>query len=362
MRKYLKKLAAFMLSATIVTSLAGCGGKNSDSSSDGKVDSLNVLMWEGDASTEIFENYTKETGVKVNITYIEDTNTILSKMMNGNNEYDIIDLESAYVDSFMEAELLAPIDYDKITNKKYIDPIYLEKGAIGDEKFEYTLPCSGPLYTCVVYNKETCPIEIKSFADLADPALEGEICSVNATISLYAGALRALGYSENSTSEDEIKEATDLLYKIKKNVKAFVGASALAQLESGECSVGYCWEYNQLCNDSKDNWDKFEIVDSTALGYNQFWAIAASSEKQEAANELINYLYTPEQYAITCSEYGGVPAIAENYIKEYLAEDYFDNPYIAKYQELWPSHIDLVVSDEQNSLMDTYYTELMSGE
>lgn len=194
MKKYLKRLTALMLSVVMTMSLAGCGGKNSSSGNGDKIDSINVLMWEGDASTKVFENYTKKTGIKVNITYVEDTNTILSKMMNGSEEYDIIDLESAYISSFVEAELLAPIDCNKITNKKYIDPIYLEKGAIGDEKHKYTLPCSGPLYTCVVYNKETCPVEIKSFADLADPKLKGEICSVNATISLYAGALRALGY------------------------------------------------------------------------------------------------------------------------------------------------------------------------
>lgn len=359
----LKKLMALMLSAVLVTaSVTGCGGKSGGSGKDGKVDSLNVLLWEGDASADIFKNYEKKTGIKVNIKYIEDTNTILSKMMNGNSEYDIVDLESAYVSSFVQAELLAPIDYDKFTNKKYIDPMYLEKGAVGDEKLKYTIPCTGPLFTGVVYNKETCPIEIKDFNDLTDPKLKGEICSVNATISLYAGALRALGYSENSTSEKEIKEATDFLYKFKKNVKAFVGASALSQLESGECSVGYCWEYNMLCNDSKDNWDKFEFVDDTGLGYNQFWAVAESSEKKDAAMDLINYLYTPEQYAVTSNEYGGVPVIAKEYIQEYLPDDYYDSPYISKFNELWPNHVDLAVSDEQNTLMDTYYTELMSGE
>ena len=363
MKRHFKKIAAMVLAMTMVANLTGCGGNTGSAQKQEKdVKSINVLMWEGDASEEVFDNFTKKTGIKVNVTYIEDTNTILSKMMNGNDEYDLIDIESAYVDSFVQAGLLAPLDYDKITNKKYIDSIYLKKGAVGDRKFKYTIPCSGPLYTAVVYNKETCPIEIKDFSDLADPKLKGSICSVNATISLYAGALRALGYSENSTSEEEIKKASELLTKVKKNVKVFVGASALSQLESGDCSVGYCWEYNQLCLDSKDNWDKYEIVESTALGYNQFWSIAASSTKQAAATKLINFMNEPKQQAISCKEYGGVPTIKKEYIEKYLPKDFYDMPYIEKYAEMWLDHTDLAVSDEQNTIMDTYYTELMSGE
>ncbi len=171
-----------------------------------------------------------------------------------------------------------------------------------------------------------------------------------------------MGYSENSTSEEEIKKASELLTKVKKNVKVFVGASALSQLESGDCSVGYCWEYNQLCLDSKDNWDKYEIVESTALGYNQFWSIAASSTKQAAATKLINFMNEPKQQAISCKEYGGVPTIKKEYIEKYLPKDFYDMPYIEKYAEMWPDHTDLAVSDEQNTIMDTYYTELMSGE
>ena len=170
-----------------------------------------------------------------------------------------------------------------------------------------------------------------------------------------------MGYPVNSTSEDEISAANDLLVDIKKNVKAFVGASALSQLETGECSVAYCWDYNLLCNDSKDNWDKFDIVDSTCLGYNQYWAVSANSSNQDGAMDLINYLYEPENSAMTLEEFGGVPVLADQYIAEYLPEDYYESPYITRYKELWPNHTDLSVSDEQNDLMDTYYNELMVG-
>ena len=171
----------------------------------------------------------------------------------------MIDLESAYVKTFVDNDLLAKLDSKSLTNKKNIaDGI---PAATGDEKMEYTCPDMAPGYTGIVYNKETCPIKITKFSDLADPKLKGQVAMVNSTISLYGAALEALGYKASSKKESEIKEANELLKKIKTNVKAFVGESAVSQLENGECSVALCWDYITLCNDSKDNWDKFAVAD-----------------------------------------------------------------------------------------------------
>ena len=357
-----KIIASFMAAVLVAGCITGCGsssGDGTESASSGGT--LNVLTWEGDVADDQISGFEKEYGVKVNVTYVEDTNTILAKMLQGSNEYDVIDVESAYVKSFVDADLLAPLDYDAITNYDNIEPSYVEKGPIGDEDLKYSLPISGPLYTGVVINKETCPIEITSFKDLADPALEGQLWCTNATISLYAGALKALGYSPNSSDEKELNEAQELLQKIKPNVKAF-GASSISSLETGDCSVAYCYDYNMLMCDDKENWDKFEIIPDTTLGYTQYWTIAASSRKQKLANEFINYAYTEDAAAAIANEWGGVPAVKQDLIKDDVDSDYFDNPIMQQFADMWPDHDDLAASDEQTAAMDTLYNELMSGQ
>lgn len=362
--KMKKTLSVLCMTVLFAGSLSGCGNDGSSPEEGGsasKGGTLNVLTWEGDVSDETVADFEEEYGVDVNITYVEDTNTILAKMLQGNSEYDVIDIESAYMKSFVDAELLAPLDYGKITNYENIDPVYVEKGAMGDEKLTYSLPITGPLYTGVVINKETCPIEIDSFEDLADPALEGQVWSTNATISLYAGALKALGYSPNSQDEKELNEAQALLQKIKPNIKAF-GASSISSLETGECSAAYTYDYNILMFDDKANWDKFEIVPETTLGYCQYWTVAASSENQKLANEFINYTYSAESAIKLLNEWGGVPALKRELIEEGVAKDYFENPMLQEFADMWPDHEELSVSDEQTAIMDTLYNELMSGE
>ncbi len=359
-----KKIISCLIMATMLTGcISGCGSSSGDGTESGssKGGTLNVLTWEGDVADDQISGFEEKYGVKVNITYVEDTNTILAKMLQGSSEYDVIDIESAYVESFVDADLLEPLDYDVIKNSENIDPAYREKGPIGDEDMKYCLPISGPLYTGIVVNKETCPIEITSMKDLADPALKGQLWCTNATISLYAGALKALGYSPNSSDEDELNEAQALLQEIKPNVKAF-GASSISPMETGDCSVAYTYDYNMLMGDDKANWDKFEIIPESTLGYTQYWTIAASSKNKELANEFINYSFTPEAAAAIANEWGVVPVVKQDLIKDLVESDYFDNPIMQEFADMWADHDDLSVSDEQTAAMDTLYNELMSGE
>lgn len=357
----MKRMIAFLLTTVMILSvLTGCGNGASDSENKSGTDELNIMVWDGTWAEEVFKDFEEETGIHVNVSYIDNTDTILSKLVQGNADYDMIDIESAYIKSFVDNGLLMELDHSKLENEKYIDSMY--GGFVGDEEEKYTIPCIAPIYTTIVYNVETCPIEIKSFKDLANPALEGEVCMVNSTISLFGMTLEALGYEASSSDENEIKEAADLLMDIKKNVKAFVGESAVSELENGECSVAFCWDYSTLCNNSKENWDKFAIadIDSGSEYSGTYWGIPATSKNADAAHELINFMLSPEEYSKSPVAWGIIPILTKDSIQEYLPEDFYDNPAIAAFEKLEADSWKIAVNDDQINIMDTYYTKLMS--
>lgn len=365
MKKKTKKIIAICLGfALMLSMLTGCGSSDGEekSSDSGEKVELNIMVWDQDYDESVFQAFEEETGIHVNVGYIDNTDTILSKLLQGSESYDLLDMESAYIKSFVDNGLFAEIDHSKIENEKYIKEEYY-KGYTGDEEMKYTVPIVGPIYTCVLYNKETCPIEIKSFSDLADPALKDQVCMVNSTISLFGMALQSLGYSADSTNEDEIAEAAELLAKIKGNVKAFVGESAIPNLENGECSVAFCWDYMNLCNLSEENWDKYAVADipGGAECSCPYLAIPASSEHVEEAEMLINFLLDPEQYAVSINSFGALPILEEDCLKDYLKEGFYDNPAIAVGEGLYDASWKITVNDDQINLLDTYYTKLMSG-
>lgn len=358
---------AIVLAAAQIFTGCGFNSGSDTASSEGSsdsADSLNIMVWDGTWSEDMFTDFEDETGIKVNVSFISNTDEILTKLVNGSSDIDLIDLESAYVLPFVKNDLLAEIDHSKIPNEKNIDEKYRTMGADGDEDMKHLVIDMAPNYTTVVYNKETCPIEIKSLKDLADPALKGQVALVDSTISLYGAALVSLGYDAGSTNEDEIKEAQDLLMKIKENTKAFVGESAVPQLENGEVSCALCWDYPTLCNDSKDNWDKFGFVnlEGGCEYFAQYWAIPKNSKKVEEAEELINFICKPEEIAKSYTEWGLTPIISRDLIEQYLPDGYYDNPSISGMDYLYDDSWKIGVDDAQIDIMDKYYTELKGGE
>lgn len=364
MRNRIRKMMAVALAGVMAAvMMTGCGSSGSGSG-DAKASSgndLNIIVWEGTWSEDMFKDFTKETGIDVNISYISNTDELLTKLVNGSVTYDVMDLEGAYVQTFIKNDLLAEIDDDKVPNQSNIIDDYMKEGPVGDEDFKYTVPDMAPNYTTVVYNKKTCPVRIKSLKDLTNPKLKGRVALVDSTISLYGAALQCLGYKADSTNENEIKEANDLLMKIKENTKAFVGETAVPQLEDGEVDAALCWDYPTLCGDSKDNWDKFGYVslDGGVERWAQYWAITKNSKNKENAQKLINFVLKPEEYAKSLNEYAVPPLEKEDLIKDYLPENYYDSPAMTKMSDdLLGNSWEASVSEEQISIMDDYYTQL----
>ncbi len=356
MRKRRKQLLGIFTTVTLVVGMmSGCGSSKSDSKE------LNICIWDGMFSEEAINDFEKENDCTVNVTYIDNTDTLISKLVEGGGDYDVVDIEAAYVKTFVDNGLLQELDHSKIDNEKYVEDVLMEKGPIGDEDMKYVTPDSNAGFTGIIYNTETCPIEIHSFKDLADPALKDEIAMVNSTISLYGAALESLGYSADSTNEDEIAEANELLSDIKKNVKTFVGESCVSALENGECSIALSWDYAVLCFDNEENWDKFAVaeMDSPYEEFIQYWGMTADCENTELAQKFINYMISPETVAKHIDEWGQIPMCKREYIEEYLPEGFYENPAIEKYAEMAENSWLIAVNDEQIDIMDKYYTLLM---
>lgn len=358
--RWMKKVMAIGLTLVMTAgALTGCGEEAT--TADGYAKELNIMIWEGSYPDSIFEEFEEKYGIHVNISYITNTDEILAKLIasNGKSDYDFIDLESAYVKPFVDNGLLEEIDFSNIPNSEALyDEVW---GVVGDEDGKYTCPTGSHYYTFIVYNKETCPIEIKSFKDLADPALKDQICSVNSTISLFGTALVALGYEPDSTTESEYAEAADLWAQIKENVKVFTGASCYQTLENGECSVAFCFDYAQLLLQSKENWDKYAVadIDTGYESYSSTWAIPTGAEHKKEAELLMDFMLSDEQYAARVEYYP--QTMSTDGVKELVSEDIANNPALNIGSPYTDDTWMVPVSDEQIELMDKYLTKFMSN-
>ena len=197
-----RKISVFLVMALVLSLLAGCGANDSASDGDGAEASeeLNIYMWQQYISDDLIADFEKENDVTVNLSYMSDNADAITKLTAGGGaEYDLVMTSDAYMESLIDGDYIEKINFDNIPNSSNVNEAYWSSN-------EHSLPYLGN-YVYIVYDKETSPIEIKSYNDLIDPALKGQIVSVDGARNLFPIALVALGYDPNSEVESEDRKS-----------------------------------------------------------------------------------------------------------------------------------------------------------
>ena len=120
MKKSLKKIVGILLTGCMTAGLlAGCGSASTaGTEAKGNQEELNVCLWDGMFSEDAINQFEEEEGCKVNVTYIDNTDTLISKLVEGGSDYDVCDIEAAYVKSFVDNGLIQKMDHSAITNEQ----------------------------------------------------------------------------------------------------------------------------------------------------------------------------------------------------------------------------------------------------
>ena len=192
----MKKFIAPLLSLMMLLTLAACGekGKTTDGGEDAGSTKLNIFMWGDYMSDDLVDNFEKEYGVKVNLSYMNDNADSITKLTAGAGDgYDLIMTCDAYMESLIAGDYLEKLDLSQVPNSANINKAYWSEQNQG-----YCVPYLMN-YIYVVYDTERCPIEITCYNDLIDPALKGQLGSIDGARNLFPIALIALGYDPNST-------------------------------------------------------------------------------------------------------------------------------------------------------------------
>lgn len=340
-----RKLTAILMSlALAATAIAGCG--SSDSSSDSATagsdtttevseasadttaegdyaDEINIYIWSDYVADDVFTGFEEKYGIHVNQTWFDSMDELRSRMLSGGGEsYDLIMAGYGVIAPLIEAGTIQELDFANIPNFEYISDNY--KGQSYDPDDKYTVPYLDS-YHYIIYNKETWPDGISSFADLADPKYEGQIVSMTNMRSMMGISLESLGYDINTTEESEIAEAADLWKQIKPNVKVFMAESPRTPLLNGECSVGILYSGDAaIAMDEMP--DTFEVADigSPIVHSGSNWAVPTGAAHKTEAELFINYICEPEVMANNLDYY---PYICPNTEAVAIASDsYKENP------------------------------------
>lgn len=276
---------------------------------------LNVITWQGYTNPEWIAEFQKDTGVKVNITYIGSDDELIAKVKANADNIDVYGANRSYVPPMAKAGYFLPLDTTKIAGWDGIDPTFTKNElAVVDGK-NYMAPYVwGGMG--LDFDKATHATPPDSWSAVFEPSKAdcGKVLwpddagIVTSTAALY------LGFADPyKLSEDERKQVTELLQKARHCVVGFYSGQgdAANYLVSGRATVALATGAQLAVRSRKDGAAVQEIVPKEkALGWSDGWSLVkGSKDKQDAAYKFISFMITADQQARVARATGNAPVV-----------------------------------------------------
>lgn len=203
---------------------------------------LNILVWEGYADKSVIDPFEKETGCKVNATYVGSNDDFAPKLAAGGGVFDII---SPAIDStapLVQAGFVEAIDTSRLTEWNNIYEKFRVAEGINSDGKVYGVPFAWGAIA-FMYLKDKFPTPPTSIAALWDPALKGKVSLWDDKSALYVAARLNGDNDIYHLTDEQIKAAQDKLGEQRPNIRKYWStAGELVDLyASGEVWISNTW-------------------------------------------------------------------------------------------------------------------------
>jgi spermidine/putrescine transport system substrate-binding protein len=291
----MKKIFVLLLAFALLFPITGCG--------ETAVNEVNVYNWGEYIDESIFEEFEEQTGIHVNYNTFASNEMLYSSIKSGGSSYDVV-IPSDYMIARMAQEnMLLPLDYTQIPNMANLDEQYLHLEY--DPQQLYTVPYMWGV-TGIIYNTTMVDTPITSWMDLFTTDLKGEVLIFDNPRDCIGIALKALGYSFNTTDESQIAEATDLLIQQKENgiVQAYVMDQIFDKMINNEAAIGtyYAGDYLTMVEENPDL--AFCIPDEGPNLFVDAMCVPTCCKNFDNAMAFINFMCSDDVVLRNCDETG----------------------------------------------------------
>ena len=256
-----------------------------------------------------FEKYCREAlglNVKVNYSTYSSNESMYAKISSGSASYDIVIPSDYMIQRMVSEQLLAPLDLSKIPNYQYVDDSFKGENVYyeANDGKNYSVPYFYGMVG-VIYNESIVAEDdeqIGSWELMWDTDYTGDILQFNNSRDAFGTALYYLGYDVNQATEEQWREALELLKAQKTVVQGYVMDEIFNKMKSGSAAVAayYAGDFLSMYEDN-DSLAFFYPQEGTNM-YVDAMCIPANSRNQELAHEYINFMCS-ERIAVANAEY-----------------------------------------------------------
>ncbi|WP_254774461.1 spermidine/putrescine ABC transporter substrate-binding protein [Marinobacter sp. AC-23] len=313
-------LVAFFLLATSVVAKAA------------EPKELVFLSWPDYMDPEILEEFEQRTGITIKQSYF-DSDTARGELLleTEGKGFDVALINGASIRILAKRGWLEPLDELSIPNLKHVDPRFrtaFEKAEdFGVPYFWGTLG--------IVYRQDLVPFPVTSWMDLLQPVkqLHGKVSMIGDSADMIGVALKALGYSLNSTAPQELREAESLLQAQAPAVKTYryISLNENSALLTGQLAMSMMYNGDTRMLQEYNENIAFVFPKEGGNIWIDYLSVLSASPKKAAAKRFINFLNEPEIAArLAQYVYYATPNKAAEAL---LPEDFRNDPVIYPSEE-----------------------------
>ncbi len=263
---------------------------------------LFVYIWSEYIPDEVLADFTKETGIKVNVSTYDSNEAMYAKIKMVGEGYDLIVPSSDYVGLMGREGLLLPIDKGKLANFANLDGKYLDKPF--DPGNTYSVPYMWGSTAIAVNTKVIGTEVVRSLADLWKPELKGKLLMPNDPREVIGIGLKLLGYSINEKDPVKVGQAYAKIKELMPAVRVFDSDSPKQALLSGEVAAGVVWNGEAFIANGEDSAIGYVYPPEGFSLWVDSFCIPKGAKNIAAAHTFLDYILRPEISAKISVEMG----------------------------------------------------------
>lgn len=303
----LRQLSVLTAFAVLLTACGKKADTPDASAAEEKV--LNVYNWVDYIEPAILEEFTAETGIKVNYDVFDSNELLQTKLLSGNTGYDLVVPSASFLEKQIEAGVFQKLDKSLIPNLANLDPAITAITAKHDpdnaHSVTYFWGTSG-----IGFNEQAIAAAMPnaptdSFAMFYDPNVVKNFQKCGVTIldapdEVVATILIYLGRDAMSEKPEDLAAAEKVLLSIRPYIKEIKSAGYLDDLANGEICLALGWSgdvgmgASRAEENGKDFTISYHIPKEGAVMFFDMLAIPADAKHVKNAHLFIDYLLRKE--------------------------------------------------------------------
>ncbi|SOF00449.1 Spermidine/putrescine-binding protein [Burkholderia sp. OK233] len=290
---------------------------------------LRVLAWPGYADADVVKTFEARYNAKVEVTLVDSDEALWAQMhAQGTPQFDVLAANTAEIERYTRANLLAPLDLASLPNTKKQLPRFQALSSIEG------LTSAGNVYAIpftyssmgLIYDRKQIAVAPRSMRELWNPRYRGKVLDFNSAQHNFSFTALALGYPHPfQLDATQMRVIAHKLVDLRRNLLTYYtlpeeataffiqhkvalmfgnyGTQQVESLRRAGADVGYV------------------IPDEGVLAWLDCWSMTRTARDRPLALAWINYMLEPDVSALLTQRQGlanTLTAPAENSDKAHI--------------------------------------------